>query len=323
MTKTERPAVKAMTGVTIACEAPERLEDILRGPMGWELCCEGEIEPHTESLWGIEAGSAGQHFAVYRSKGASRGMIRVVAGMERQRSRPIGTRWSGVEIVVTRDLNRLYDRLHDHDHFTMIKAPLDADFSDVGASIHQAFYGRGPGGTHLMFTMLVSAPDGYDFPTAEAPVGHVFDVPLVSANFEQSVRFYRDRLGMIPTLTDVLTDGIWHDAWDLPAGTRVDLMILKGDAPKFGLGGIELQGYDQSIIDPISMVANRFDGGSCLTTYTSTDIEATYSAVISSPDATVLSDIRCYQDPPYNGGRAFCFLGPGGERLEICETLWS
>jgi catechol 2,3-dioxygenase-like lactoylglutathione lyase family enzyme len=249
-------------------------------------------------------------------------MIRVVGGIERVRTHPIGTRWSGVEIVVTEDLRGLYLAFDAHPDFRMIKAPLEADFSDVGANIHQAFYGRAPGGTHLMFTMAVTEARDYDFPTADARVGHIFDVPLVSDNFDRSLGFYRDQLGMVPLLEDVLTEGIWHDAWDLPIGTQVDLAIIKGDAPDFGLGGIELQGYESSFIDPIAPQANRFDGGACLTTYTAKDLAATFEAVADSTEATVLSEPRPYAAAPYDGKRAFSFLGPGGERVEICEELW-
>ncbi|MEE8306383.1 MAG: hypothetical protein V3R81_03905 [Gammaproteobacteria bacterium] len=319
---TTRPLVTAMTGVTISTTEPAQLNEILTDLMDWELCCEGDIDKDQERLWGIETGSAGNSYAVYRSRGATRGMIRVVGGIERERTRPIGCRWSGVEIVVTADLEGLYRSFDAHKHFKMIKAPLEADFSDVGANIHQAFYGRAPGGTHLMFTMAVTAARDYDFPTADARVGHIFDVPLVSDDFARSLGFYRDQLGMVPLLEDVLTEGIWHEAWDLPLGTRVDLAIIKGDAPDFGLGGIELQGYDGSFIDPIPVQTHRFDGGSCLTSYTSSDINATFNAIADSPDATVLSEPRAYAGAPYNGTSAFCFLGPGGERVEICENLW-
>jgi hypothetical protein len=317
-----QPLVTAMTGVTISTAEPNELIEILTQLMDWELCCDGEINAAQETLWGIDPGSAGDRYGIYRSRGANRGMIRVVGGIERERSRPIGCRWSGVEILVTADFEDLYRSFDAHKHFKMIKAPLEADFSEVGANIHLAFYGRAPGGTHLMFTMAVTAARDYDFPTADARVGHIFDVPLVSDNFARSLGFYRDQLGMVPLLEDMLTEGIWHEAWDLPVGTPVDLAIIKGDAPDFGLGGIELQGYDAAFIDPILAQPNRFDGGSCLTSYTTTDINAVYQAVVNSPDATLLSEPQTYSPAPYHGASAFCFQGPGGERVEICETLW-
>ena len=203
----------------------------------------------------------------------------------------------------------LFRSFDGHEHFKTIKAPLEADFSDVGANIHQAFYGRAPGGTHLMYTMAVTAARDYAFPTADARVGHIFDVPLVSDNFERSLGFYRDQLGMVPLLEDVLTEGIWHEAWDLPVGSRVDLAIIKGDAPDFGLGGIELQGYDASFIDPIPAQPNRFDGGSCLVTYTTKDIAATFDAVVNSSDVTVLSEPRPHAARPLQRGKGFLFPG--------------
>ena len=319
-----KPLVTAMVGMTIGTTEPDGLIELLNDVMGWEKFREGAVDSALERLWGIEAGSAGESFAIYRSPGADRGMIRVISGRERERTRPMGIRWSGVEIVVMEDLDGLHAELESRPQFTTIREPTQADFEGVGANIHRFCHGRAPGGTHLMYTMEVTAPTGdYDFPSAEARVGHIFDIPLVTDDYARAFGFYRDELGMVPMLEDRLEGGLWHYAWSLPEGAVVDLSILKGDAPNFGLGGIELQGYDSRFIDPIPVVDGQFDGGACLATYTTRDIDAIYDVVSESANATVISEPQSHDGAPYGGGRAFCFAGPGGERFEICESPWA
>ncbi len=320
----EKPLVTAMSGVTIACPGPDQLTDLLERICGWEVVNRGTIDDELESLWKIAKGSAGNQWVILRSPKSTRGMIRVVKGIDRERTRPIGTRWSGVEIVVMHEIDTLFDKLKDHPAFEVLSPPTTFDFSDVGANIHRGFHGKGPGKTHLMFTMEVTKPTGgYDFPSADATVGYIFSVPLVSTEYELSLEFYRDDLGMVPMLTDRLEDGLWHKVWNLPSGTVVELSILKGDAPGFGLGGVELQGYDGQHIDPVPFGFDRFDGGTCLTTYTAENLDQTFKVISESNAAQILSSPTAISQPPYDGLRAFSFMGISGERMEITEKGWA
>lgn len=319
----DRPLIRAMMGVTIACPEPEELINILGRVCGWEEVNRGDIDRELEDLWGIAKGSAGSKWVIMRSPKSERGMIRVVHGIDRDRTRPMGTRWSGVEIVVMNELDAVYNKLKDHPAFEALNHPTTYDSSDVGANIHRAFYGKGPGKTHLMFTMAVTKPTGgYDFPAAESAVGYIFSVPLVSTEYDRSLEFYKDKLGMISVLTNRQEDGLWHQTWKLPSGAVVELSILKGDAPGFGLGGVELQGYDSRFVDPIPLKVDRFDGGTCLATYTTEKIDTVFDVLRDSGVVQVLSGPKPVRQPPYNGMRAFSFLGPSGERMEISEADW-
>jgi catechol 2,3-dioxygenase-like lactoylglutathione lyase family enzyme len=316
-----KPLVIAMTCMTMSTPDPENLIAFMTDGMGWEIRAAGPIDPAMEAAWGVAPGSAGDRFTLLASPGANRGMIRVVRGPARFPSRQIGARWSGVEIVVMRDIDELCDRLCADPTFKLTKPPENADFSDVGANIHRFFHGRPSCGTHFMFTMAITQPREYAFPAAEADVGHIFSIPLVSADYGKSFGFYKDMLGMIPMLEDHLEGGLWHSTWELPEGLPVELSILKGDAPGLGFGGIELQGYDSSVIDPAPLDPARLDGGSCMGTFTAPDIELVHRTLMANPDATVLSEPKPIPAAPYNGARVFAFLGPGGERIEICEAF--
>ena len=319
----QTPLVTAMACMTVSAADPQALVRLIRDGMGWELCAQGDVDAALCRLWGVDGSDNHGPFHLLRSPGADRGMIRVVKGGDRFPKRPIGARWTGVEIVVMHDIDELYERLADMAEFKPAKAPDNADFTDVGANIHRFFPGRASGGTHLMFTMAVTPARDYAFPAADAQVGHIFSIPLASTDFKKSRHFYADDLHMTSVLDDHLEGGIWHQTWDLEDGTPVDLSILKGNAPGFGLGGIELQGYDPDLVDAVAWAPDRLDGGACLATFTVDDIDRTYQGLLNSSRCMLIGAPAPVASPPYDGGRAFTAIGPGGERLEFCERFFS
>ncbi|MBL41229.1 MAG: hypothetical protein CMM49_01060 [Rhodospirillaceae bacterium] len=318
------PLVTKMNGVTIACPNPREFKDFLIEIFQWELFKQGKITNKLENHWGIDFGSAGKDWYLLRSPKSDLGMIRIIKGIDRERTRPLGTRWSGVEIVVKSGIDELFKKITKNSSFEVLSKPTTFDFSDVGANIHRGFHGKGPGKTHLMFTMEVTKPTaGYDFPSSYAQVGHIFSVPLVAFNYSDSLSFYINEIGMIPVLTDHLEEGLWHKTWKIPNGSPVDISILKGNASGFGLGGIELQGYDNSYVDPIKSKDNLFDGGVCLITYTSDQIELLYKVIESSLYAKKISNLTELDASPYGSNKAFCFRGLSGEKVEVIEKSWN
>ena len=320
--ETAKPLVTALTGLTIACPDIATLTDLFVSILGWVVMAEGDIGADEERVWGIAPGSAGGMFRILRSSGSDRGMVRLVSGPDRIRHRPLATRWAGAEFTIGHDLDGLYETLTAHPGFATLHEPVTTDWTEFGSNIHRAFLGRVSGGTHLAFKMALTQPKDRQFPSAAAQVGHVFDVPLISPQFAMSRSFYQARLGMIPILQSQFDGGFWHDLFGLPAGAHVALDILKGDAPGTGLGGIELQGYDAALIDPEPAIRDRFDGGAALVTYTTRDIDAAHEAARGAPEVIILSEPTALASAPYHGARSFSLLGPDGERLEVCETLW-
>jgi catechol 2,3-dioxygenase-like lactoylglutathione lyase family enzyme len=309
--------------MTISTAQPELLCRIFVDALGWELMAGHTVGLALERQWGIAPGSAGERGWVFRSSGASRGMVRVVAGVERLRTRPMATRWAGVEMIVSRDLDELHEVLARYPAFNSFLAPSTWDWTEYGSNIHRAFIGSVPGGTHLAFTMGMTRPVGRDFPTATAQVGHVFDVPLVTSEFPECKRFYCGTLGMVPFLQSEFRDHLWHRLWKLPPESPARLDIYKGNAPGTGLGGIELQGYESRIVDPEPAEAELFDGGACLLTYTTDDIEGAFAAIAADPAARLLSRPEPIAGAPYHGARMFAFQGPVGERMELIERAWT
>ncbi len=308
--------------MTYACSDPARMVALLSDVFGWETLCAGVIDTHLESLWGIAPGSVGETFTVLRSPGSDRGMIRVVAGENRKRPASMSTRWSGVEIVVMEDIEGLHEKLEAHPDFVVGREPKTIDFTDAGANVHTYFYVYPPGGTHFMLTMARTEARDYNFPSSPNPVGHIFDVHLDADRDGPTRRFYEETLGLVAVFDEDMTEGLFYETWDIPAGSPATLILHKGDAPKYGLDGIEMRLFDKAVMDPLPAVADRFDPGSCMTTYACTDIDAVFQVVSESDLATVLSDPQTINVEPYTGASVFVFLGPEGERMEICDKLW-
>ena len=316
-TSPDHPLVKALLGMTLACDEPETLVSLFVDAVGWEITERGAIDRALEQRWGVAAGSAGDHYWVLSAPGADRGRLRVVHGHDRVRSRPVATRWAGLEVLVMRDIDALCERMVDHGGFRVMQPPFDMDWSEFDSNVHRAFVGYAPGGTHMIFTMAVTKPKGRDFPRADSDVGHIFDVPLITGDYAASADFYRRTLGMTPFLESKFSAGPWHTLWSIPEGETVILDILKGDAPDTGLGGIEMQAYSPEFIDAEGASRDRFDGGAAMATYSTTELDAAFAAVSDSEAATVLSEPAPLAQWPYLGRAGFCFQGPTGERVEI------
>ena len=321
--KPDRPLVTAFECMTISCPEPGILIDMLVKGMGWEILADVSPGGDMEQAWGIATGSAGPRAVVVRSVGANRGMIRVVSGVERPRAKAKAARWAGAEILVTRDIDEVYDRLVAFPDFRSMGEPENVDFSEFASNVHRYFHGFVPGGTHLTLTMAVTQPEGRDFPQSDNQVGHIFEVPLSSGTYEATTAFYCDVLGLETILTSFHEKGAIHKAWGLPDSTPYHLDIHKGYSEGTGLGGVEVHGCPAEFIDPEPADPAHFDGGACMATYVSDDIDAAYNAVAASADAVVLSKPLTIEAAPYNGMRAFVFLGPGGERVEVCEKYWA
>ena len=318
-----KPLVESLAAMTVACPDPRGLESLLADVWGWERIAEGPVDAALEKLWGIAPGSAGDRDAVMCSPGMNRGMVRVVAGPERNRQRQRAARWGGFEIVVMHDIDDIYEAMAARPDCKPFGPPENYDFTHADSNIHRAVSIRLAGGTHVTMTMAVTQPKGRAFHSSVAQVGHIFEVPITSPDYPRCRAFYEKTLGMIPVLETASTDGPMHAAWNIPAGSEYRLDILKGDAPGAGIGSIEIHGTEAAYIDPDPVDARHLDGGACMTTLTTRDLDAVYAAVKAAPDATVVSEPTAVAAAPYNGARAFVCRGPDGEPLEFCEAMWA
>ena len=182
-TAPRKPVVTALATITIACPDPAELEELFGSALGWQRTARGQVDARLEALWGIRAGSAGGAYSIWQSGDVTRGRVRLLHGSERSRVRPLTPRWAGIEMIVSHDLDGLYERLAAIPWLTTLQAPVTMDWSEFGSNQHRACIFRGPGGTHLSFTMGLTRPVGREFPATRAWAGHVFELPLVTADF--------------------------------------------------------------------------------------------------------------------------------------------
>jgi len=54
-----------------------------------------------------------------------------------------------------------------------------------------------------------------------------------------------------------------------------------------------------------------------------TNLDMVAAAVHKSAHARLIAEPCAIASPPYNGARAMSFLGPDGERVDVCETMWA
>jgi catechol 2,3-dioxygenase-like lactoylglutathione lyase family enzyme len=287
---------------------------------GWEMLCECRLDEDVERVWGVDSGSAGRIAAVIRSPGSDRGMMRIAEGPDRQAASGFQRGWSGIEIVVSHELDALCHRLDAHSAFDLWKPVNKADFTHAEANVHDFFLGQIPGGTYIMFTMAVTEPVGYEFPKTPNQVGHIFDVHLNLDKLGLSRHFYQDVLGMDKVFDDILRDGIFYETWDLDASAPdVQMSILKGNAPGFGWGGIEIRYFDASLLAPPTADRRVLGGGCSMATFLTENMDAAFCAVRDHPAATVLAEPVRLKAEPYGDGLVFAFISPDGERVEVVE----
>lgn len=225
------PLVTGLAAMTIACPDPPAFEDLLASVWGWEKVADGAIDDELEKLWSIEPGSAGGRYTVMRSPGMAYGMIRIVAGPERDRQRQRAARWGGIEIVVMHDLDEIYAAMAARDDCTPFGPPATYDFTHADSNIHRAVSIKLPGGTHVTMTMAVTEPKGRAFHRAQSQVGHIFEVPITTSDYARCRGFYEKTLGMIAMLETVSDDGPMHAAWKIPPARRITSTFSKATRP--------------------------------------------------------------------------------------------
>ena len=103
--------------LTISCKEPRSLAEIIEKNFDWKIYKHGSIDPELETLWGIKENSAGTDFYIFQSENMNRGMIRIVAGHDRIRSKNRSRRWGGFEIVIMENIDELYADLNQNIHY--------------------------------------------------------------------------------------------------------------------------------------------------------------------------------------------------------------
>jgi catechol 2,3-dioxygenase-like lactoylglutathione lyase family enzyme len=276
-----RPLVTAIDLLTIAASQVDAAAALFESALGWTITASGPIDRELESLWSIETGSAADRFVILRRPGVSRGQVRLLGGVARRRSRPIAARWSGFGCVAIQALEESAVSLA----------------REMGLALQPR--GRRRAGRRA---------------------GDEFALSLATTRFERARLFYLETIGLEPRAAPRKRRRVPLKGPPGPHEAPAARERLAADAPGSHNGTIVLSAYSEELVDPERASWTEFDGGPCLATFTSAAFDAAYEAVDSHPDTLVLATPRSLAAVPYGGRRAFCFLGPDGERVEVIEA---
>jgi len=317
------PLVTTLMGVTLSVPDIEDVAHKFCRALGWRRLAEGLIRPMEERTWGIAPGQAGHRFIILGATAAQRGFLRLVSGREPE-STALELRrggWSSIEFIV-QNVDVVHERLKRAEGFAIVSPPENVDLTDVNSLLHRAFVARGPRELSLIFTQALGQPAKRDFPVAADLVGMIFNVVLRTDVLSKTRALYIGGLGMEPFLETQLQNANFNSLLKLPLDTRLDITMVKGDAPGTGEGSIELQGYPPGLLESLPVASDQFPSGLAMVTYTSEDGETAFQA-LGAAGADILSAPVVIESPLYRGGRSFTWRGAMGERLEIIERLWS
>ncbi len=310
--------IHSLLCLSICCEEPKALENILLNGLGWEIYSDSFISKDLENIFNIKKNSVGNNCKIYRSPKADRGMIRVIKGRERIRKNPRSYRWGGFEVVVMNDIDELFKKLLKFKEFIPISPPANYDFTSFESNIHRAFSAKLPGGTHATFTKKLTEPKNRLFPKSGSQVGHIFEVPLNTSNYKETKKFYEEKFGLIKILESITNNGPLHNSWKIPVGEEYSLGIFKSSGIDSGFGSIEVHGCKKIYLDIDNGIKNELDGGASIVTFLVNNIKGLHNKLIGNK--IEVSPIINIEHPPYNGKLAFSTHGLNSEKIEFVEN---
>ena len=308
--------IHSLLCLTIRCDNPESLKNILLNGFGWDIFSESNIPQNLEKFFNLKE-SNNNNFSIFRSPKSDRGMVRILHGKERFRNKQRSLRWAGFEVVVSKDIDSLFNKLLKFEDFIPISPPENYDFTDVDSNIHRAFSAKLPGGTHATFTMKLSEPKNRLFPKSNAEVGHIFEIPLNTFNYEKTKNFYENTLGLTKILELVSNNGPLHKSWKIPVGEKYSIGIFKSSGSNSGFGSVEIHGCRKIFLDQELNNKNEIDGGACIATFSVVNINNLYE-FLKKLDL-VVTPIDKIEEHPYNGSLSFIIKGPNNEKIEFVE----
>ncbi len=309
--------INSLLCLSIACNKPESLKNILLNGLGWSIFSESTIPHNIKKIINFKVNKYNEKVTILRSPNSDRGMIRILHGKERIRTKQRSLRWGGFEVVVSKNIDSLFNKLLKFDDFIPISPPENYDFTDVASNIHRAFSAKLPGGTHATFTMKLTEPKNRLFPNTDANVGHIFEIPLNTFNYEKTKEFYQEKLGLTQILESISNNGPLHKSWKIPVGEKYSIGIFKSSGSNSGLGSVEIHGCRKNFIDEDINNHEELDGGACIATFLVENINSLYEYLQNIN--MVLTPIIKTEEQPYNGNFSFIGKGPNNEKIEFVE----
>lgn len=291
-----------ITAVTIAAPELQRMIDVYRLYLGYELVEHGKLTHEQAGLW-ARPGLAGRRYALMLPGGEGDTYIRFIesrASPAYQAFRHMG--WNAAELIV-QDTDACAARLADSP-FQIIGPPADLSFS----SNIRAMQALGPAKEALYLTSFKERMAEFDVPEAKHFIDRTFIVILGGPSCQAINAFYTQHFGVptaqiIPVVISVLSN-----AQGLPSDTKHDLAAI----PLAGQSYIEADAMPAATL-PRTSEGDELPPAIAMVSFI---VDA-----LPSPEAlTYAAPPRAIAEAPYRGRRSAICTGPAGEIIELIES---
>ncbi|MBV7265202.1 hypothetical protein [Erythrobacter ani] len=273
-----------------------------RDVLGLELVEEGMLAEELAASWNCPA-NTGSPYAVLRPKSGAPCWFRLIEQPAHPHFKPTTTYgWAAFETTVE-DVWHWPDAL-PADLFEIVGPPKVLENIEPAFIPMQAL---GTGREMIYLNQVLGDLPDTDLPRAASPVDRIFIVVLATPDRNRSIAWYCGRLGLTRGADYTLPYSMINDAFGLSPDTQTTItMVSEGRMPI-----VEVDDYPVA-----ATVRARHDGmlppGNALVTLAVRDIDACTVDWIAPPSVR--------DGALYEGRRAACAIGDGGELIECVEV---
>ena len=295
-------------GTLAARSVAETVEAYSKG-FGYVEHFRGRVAKEMAEFWGAPA-MAGREVSVMGPPGYNRGMIRIVElgndFKEISYHETLG--WTALEIHV-RSPEEVVEQLKGH-NFIHTGGPGTAKDNE-GNAFYRAAQFKGPSGEPLYMTQHMQLDQLMS--VGRNNVGALFIQTLTVTSYPETLDFYVNTLKMKMRIEIQTPRANLAKALNLPSDARYKMAAVR--APEFS--AVQIDEYPKAVPKrPAS--PGCFAPGVNICTFTTRDIDVVKTALRGAK--VQFAEIESNGCPPFAYGRAVCFVGRGGERLEIVEV---
>ena len=273
-----------------------------QGVLGLEPVEQGLLAGDLAASWGGPA-NAGARYAVLRPSSGAPCWFRLVEQPDHPDFRPTTTYgWAAFETTVE-DVWHWPDALPG-DLFEIVGPPKVLENIEPAFIPMQAL---GTGREMIYLNQVLGDLPDTDLPRARAPVDRIFIVVLATPDREASIAWYCERLGLMRGADYTLPYSMINDAFGLAPETQTTItMVSHGKMPI-----VEVDDYPETAA-PRARHEGMLPPGNALVTLAVADLDACSVDWIAAPAP--------HSGALYEGRRAACAIGAGGELIECVEV---
>lgn len=272
-----------------------------RDTLGLELVEQGKLSAGLAESWGCP-GSAGSRYVALRPASGEPCFFRLVEQAVHPDFKPTTTYgWAAFECTVE-DVWGWPDKL-PHEQFEIVGPPKEITGIEPAFIPMQAL---GPGREMIYLNQVLGDMPDSDLPRANSPVDRIFICVLATPDREDTVEWYRRRLGFDRGADFTIPYTMINNAFGLPSDMLTTLtMVSAGRMPI-----VEVDDYPDAAKHRPGH-EHMLPPGNALVSLAVRDLDACKVEWITPPTRR--------KSAVYGGNRAATTIGPAGELLELVE----